>query len=32
MAVEVAVAMYIGGRAADAHELILQIRPVIRPV
>jgi tetratricopeptide (TPR) repeat protein len=27
MAVEVAIAMYIGGRAADAHELILQIRP-----
>jgi tetratricopeptide (TPR) repeat protein len=27
IAVEVAVAMYVGGRAADAHELILQIRP-----
>ena len=27
MAVEVAITMYIGGRAADAHELILQIRP-----
>jgi tetratricopeptide (TPR) repeat protein len=30
MAVEVAVAMYIGGRAADAHELILQIRPLLQ--
>jgi tetratricopeptide (TPR) repeat protein len=30
MAVEVAVAMYIGGLAADAHELILQIRPLLR--
>jgi hypothetical protein len=27
LAVEVAVALYVGGRAADAHELILQIRP-----
>jgi hypothetical protein len=27
MAVEVAIAMYIGGGAADAHGLILQIRP-----
>ena len=30
MAVEVAIAMYIGGRAADAHELILQIRPLLQ--
>jgi tetratricopeptide (TPR) repeat protein len=30
MSVEVAIAMYIGGRAADAHELILQIRPLLR--
>lgn len=30
MAVEVAVAMYISGRAADAHELILQIRPLLQ--
>jgi tetratricopeptide (TPR) repeat protein len=30
MAVEVAVAMYMGGRAADAHELILQIRPLLQ--
>ena len=28
LSVEVAIAMYIGGRAADAHELILQIRPL----
>jgi tetratricopeptide (TPR) repeat protein len=27
LAVEVAVALYVGGRAADAHELILRIRP-----
>jgi tetratricopeptide (TPR) repeat protein len=30
MSVEVAIAMYIGGRAADAHELILHIRPLLR--
>ena len=30
MAVEVAIAMYIGGSAADAHELILQIRPLLQ--
>jgi tetratricopeptide (TPR) repeat protein len=30
IAVEVAVAMYMGGRAADAHELILQIRPLLQ--
>jgi tetratricopeptide (TPR) repeat protein len=30
MAVEVAVAMYMGGHAADAHELILQIRPLLQ--
>ena len=30
IAVEVAIAMYIGGRAADAHELILQIRPLLQ--
>ncbi len=30
MAVEVAVAMYISGRAADAHELILQVRPLLQ--
>ena len=30
LAVEVAVAMYIGGGAADAHELILQIRPLLQ--
>ena len=30
MAVEVAIAMYMGGRAADAHELILQIRPLLQ--
>jgi tetratricopeptide (TPR) repeat protein len=29
MSVEIAIAMYIGGRAADAHELILQIRPLL---
>jgi tetratricopeptide (TPR) repeat protein len=28
--VEVAVAMYIGGHAADAHELILEIRPLLQ--
>jgi tetratricopeptide (TPR) repeat protein len=30
MAVEVAEAMYISGRAADAYELILQIRPLLQ--
>lgn len=30
MAVEVAIAMYIGGRAADAHDLITQVRPRLR--
>jgi tetratricopeptide (TPR) repeat protein len=30
LSVEVAIAMYIGGRAADAHELILRIRPLLR--
>jgi tetratricopeptide (TPR) repeat protein len=30
MSVEVAIAMYIGGLAADAHELILQIRPLLQ--
>jgi tetratricopeptide (TPR) repeat protein len=30
MSVEVAIAMYFGGRAADAHELILQIRPSLQ--
>ena len=30
MAVEVAIAMYTGGSAADAHELILQIRPLLQ--
>lgn len=30
MAVEVAIAMYVGGSAADAHELILEIRPLLR--
>ena len=30
MAVEVAIAMYIAGRAADAHGLILQIRPLLQ--
>jgi tetratricopeptide (TPR) repeat protein len=30
MAFEVAVAMYIDGRAADAHELIMRIRPRLR--
>jgi tetratricopeptide (TPR) repeat protein len=30
MGVEVAIAMYIGGRAADAHELILQVRPLLQ--
>jgi tetratricopeptide (TPR) repeat protein len=30
MSVEVAIAMYVGGRAADAHELILQVRPLLQ--
>jgi tetratricopeptide (TPR) repeat protein len=30
ISVEVAIAMYIGGRAADAHELILRIRPLLQ--
>ena len=30
MSVEVAIAMYTGGRAADAHELILQVRPLLQ--
>jgi tetratricopeptide (TPR) repeat protein len=30
LSVEVAIAMYFGGRAADAHELILQIRPLLQ--
>ncbi len=30
LAVEVAIAMYMGGRAADAHELILQISPLLQ--
>jgi tetratricopeptide (TPR) repeat protein len=30
LSVEVAIAMYVGGRAADAHELILQIRPLLQ--
>jgi tetratricopeptide (TPR) repeat protein len=30
LAVEVAIARYIGGHAADAHELILQIRPLLQ--
>jgi tetratricopeptide (TPR) repeat protein len=30
VSVEVAIAMYIGGRAADAHELILGIRPLLQ--
>jgi tetratricopeptide (TPR) repeat protein len=30
MSVEVAVAMNVGGRAADAHELILKIRPLLQ--
>lgn len=30
LSVEVAIAMYIGGRAADAHELILEIRPLLQ--
>lgn len=30
LSVEVAVAMYMGGHTADAHELILQIRPLLR--
>jgi tetratricopeptide (TPR) repeat protein len=30
LSVEVAIAMYMGGQAADAHELILQIRPLLQ--
>lgn len=30
LSVEVAIALYIGGHAADAHELILQIRPLLQ--
>jgi tetratricopeptide (TPR) repeat protein len=30
IAVEVAVAMYLGGHAADAHQLILRIRPLLQ--
>jgi tetratricopeptide (TPR) repeat protein len=30
LSVEVAIAMYTGGRAADAHELILRIRPLLQ--
>jgi tetratricopeptide (TPR) repeat protein len=30
LSVEVAIAMYIGSRTADAHELILHIRPLLR--
>ena len=30
LSVEVAVAMYMGGHAADAHELILRIRPLLQ--
>jgi hypothetical protein len=30
MAVEVAIAMYMGGHAADAHELIREIRPLLQ--
>jgi tetratricopeptide (TPR) repeat protein len=30
LSVEVAIAMYIGGRVADAHELILQVRPLLQ--
>ena len=30
LSVEVAIAMYIGGRTADAHELILKIRPLLQ--
>jgi tetratricopeptide (TPR) repeat protein len=30
MAVEVAIAMYIGGGAADAHSMILQVRPLLQ--
>ncbi|MGH3265890.1 MAG: hypothetical protein ACRDNS_28300, partial [Trebonia sp.] len=30
LSVEVAIAMYIGGRAADAHELLLQVRPLLQ--
>ena len=30
LSVEVAIAMYVGGHTADAHELILQIRPLLQ--
>ncbi len=30
LSVEVAIAMYIGGHAADAHELILRVRPLLQ--
>ena len=30
LSVEVAIAMYIGGHAADAHDLILRIRPMLQ--
>lgn len=30
LSVEVAIAMYVGGRAADAHELILRVRPLLQ--
>jgi tetratricopeptide (TPR) repeat protein len=30
LSVEVAIAMYLGGHAADAHELILRIRPLLQ--
>ena len=30
LSVEVAIAMYVGGRMADAHDLILQIRPLLQ--
>jgi tetratricopeptide (TPR) repeat protein len=30
LAVEVAVAMYVSGRAADAHDLVLQTRPLLQ--
>jgi len=30
LSVEVAIALYVGGRAADAHELIMRIRPLLQ--
>ena len=30
LSVEVAIAMYVGGHAGDAHELILRIRPLLQ--